>query len=1053
MLEILLESHVLNIKKAASPPSILVYQGLPVSFILKLTNEYFPFLNDETPNFTDGKINLQNIEKQVKTSMINVLSMKEGIKIMLFEEWWLLQQAMDIAQFEGQFFIIQNNLASEFPNQSCVVFEDMEQKTDKNELIPDSEEFTTFYINSLFIDGENYIQYPGFDSDNYENVNIIPFFDVDEKKKIEIQPLELKDKKAENMTERVILNSNEYRKLKSDVVFNTIKNPVSIICQNSIKKVADYNELQILHRIFTENNISLRIFSTQKEKISEVRSDFAKILEKYYQSKTFRSLQFYTSPPQTDKNEKTQDIIIEDIVRQCEAAHQGKSFNDIFLTAPTGSGKSVLFQIPGIYLAREYSLITIVVSPLRALMYDSVTALQRKGVDFCAYINSDISYQQREETIEKVKAGDISILYMSPELLLSSSDLTAFTGDRQVGLLAIDEAHLVTTWGRDFRIDYWYLGNYIYKLRKYDQQFPVLALTATAVLGGLHDIVENTIETLHLNVPPASEYIGNIRRSDISFDIQPFKIEGNHESEKINKTLEKINQNIKNSVKTIVYFPWTRHIDIMQRLIPKELSSMVGRYYSNVPADERNDTIRRFKNGEMLVVLATKAFGMGIDISDIKEIYHHAPSGNLTDYIQEIGRVARETSIEGKAIVDFNPKDLKFTKILFGLSSIKQFQIKLVLQKIYQLYQQKTKRNKFQRNFLASIDDFSFIFSNVKAYDVETKVKSALLLLEKDLLTKTGNVYPPVIVRPRTVFTTVFGCVASDKTGKFTYRYGKYCEKIGETHKGDIFKIRLNEIWEKHFYKETFQYTKNRFFSGELFENYDVEARFKLKIRLNIDFSEALKKMKAYLFVIEDTFAHFKNKYFTKREFEKKLGDYVKAKYLRERFTNLIISIYTAKDDFGKRGRENPVANTFLITRSRKNEMSYRVNSSKFKRIMSSEIRKFENLFKNKSYFEQFISPESKYKTSTMNIAYLIESFELGSYEITGGQLPQVFIRINDPNKLSVLNANIDNYTNFVAHRIEQNHNEAMRILQEFFTMDGDNKKRWDFVESYFLGT
>ena len=184
-------------------------------------------------------------------------------------------------------------------------------------------------------------------------------------------------------------------------------------------------------------------------------------------------------------------------------------------------------------------------------------------------------------------------------------------------------------------------------------------------------------------------------------------------------------------------------------------------YYGDVLATEKQITADKFHDGRILVVLATKAFGMGVDIDDILEIYHHATSGNLSDYIQEVGRVARRKGMLGTASIDFCNRDLKFTKILYGLSSIKQYQVKYALEKINDLYQRSKKRQ-----MLVSVEDFGFIFSDSAAEygELERKVKSALLCLEKDLLRKINNQYPIFIVRPKSLFSTVFACIDNAMT-------------------------------------------------------------------------------------------------------------------------------------------------------------------------------------------------------------------------------------------------------------------------------------------------
>ena len=132
-------------------------------------------------------------------------------------------------------------------------------------------------------------------------------------------------------------------------------------------------------------------------------------------------------------------------------------YRDIFVTAPTGAGKSVMFQIPAVYAANKFGSLTIVISPLVELMNDQVENLEERGYHKAARINSDI--------LKKIDVGEIDILYLSPEALLSYS-IENIIGTRDISAIIIDEAHIVTTWGQGFRPDYWYLGTYIERLRR-----------------------------------------------------------------------------------------------------------------------------------------------------------------------------------------------------------------------------------------------------------------------------------------------------------------------------------------------------------------------------------------------------------------------------------------------------------------------------------------------------------------------------------------------------------------------------------------------------------
>ena len=130
-----------------------------------------------------------------------------------------------------------------------------------------------------------------------------------------------------------------------------------------------------------------------------------------------------------------------------------------------------MFLIPAMYLAEQYNLVTLVISPLIGLMNDQVSNLEKQGYKCAKTINSDISQIEKEEIMEDIKEGKCHILYLSPESLLARSDISQIIGDRKIGMIVIDEAHIVTTWGKQFRPDYWYLGDYIKKLRKKQAYF------------------------------------------------------------------------------------------------------------------------------------------------------------------------------------------------------------------------------------------------------------------------------------------------------------------------------------------------------------------------------------------------------------------------------------------------------------------------------------------------------------------------------------------------------------------------------------------------------
>ncbi|RGZ69034.1 ATP-dependent DNA helicase RecQ [Eubacterium sp. AM49-13BH] len=472
----------------------------------------------------------------------------------------------------------------------------------------------------------------------------------------------------------------------------------------------------------------------------------------------FRTIKFYKNPD-IDKEivEISQSTLIQEIIYQAENSYNkknGRSFRDIFITASTGAGKSIMFQIPAIYLARHYNKLTIIIEPVKALMQDQKEKLVNNGYTRVATFNSDlISQVEKEAVLNRIKAGEVDLLYLSPETLLSYS-IDTIIGDREIGLLIIDEAHIVTTWGMGFRPDYWYLGEYINRLRNQIQttsgktrktyNFPICAFTATAINGGTDDSVSDTIISLNMQNPV--KFIGYARRDDIEFDIRICEIgklpNSDYELKKTQVMSSRIIKWLEGKEKTIVYFPYAQNAFDASRgvkgfvgiKIDPRIGVFTGKNVDELSTEmfneKKRETFDKFRKGEQLIIYATKAFGMGVDIDDVQNVYHYAVSGNLCDYIQEIGRAARKPGMTGIAETDFFFNDMIYMNKLFGMSQIKQYQIKKVLEGIYDVYKSK----KGSRNFLISPQSFTYIFNGKGLKDEEqciNKLKTCLLMLER----------------------------------------------------------------------------------------------------------------------------------------------------------------------------------------------------------------------------------------------------------------------------------------------------------------------------------
>jgi len=1056
--------HLTRIKsELIGEKSIIAYKGFPPYFV-KQISEHFGTIESIEPYITSkGRYDLNKIEVELQRILAALLSSELEVIVYPYEILYRLTSIFDVSITKRKVVVVNNTLFRQFPNSSNISVTDIEIELNTAEPKIQQQILDKFYSNSLVQFGSELIEYPDL-SESLEVVNEIAISNSFSKdfEKVKF----IKEKELSNITKHVVFDSSDstYGKFKSDLFWDLINHDINLIIDEFPNKDSlKLKELGVLEYLFNNSQHKLSIFIIEKEKKNYYREEFKNILNTHWGSSKFREIKFYKNPAAgLETHLVSQGAIIEEIVTQAEKGINREVYKDIFLTAPTGSGKSILFQIPAIYLAEKHQLVTIVISPLKALMKDQVTDLNKRNIHNAKFINSDISLIERNQIIDSIKEGHTSILYLSPELLLSYQ-IQHFIGERRIGLFVIDEAHLVTTWGRDFRVDYWFLGNYITRLRKYHNSFfPVLAVTATAVYDGPDDLVFETLNSLNMQMREL--YIGDVRRGDIEFNINKVKYDKSYEDQRNERTLEQVVKYIKEKKKAIVYFPWTNQIEWVMQKIPQEYNAMVNKYYGNVTKEIRNEVLAGFKENDLRVVLATKAFGMGVDISDIEEIYHHAPSGNLSDYIQEVGRVARRKDINGIARVDFNDKDLKYTKILYGLSAIRQYHVKRVLQKLFNIY--KIKNN---RNFLVSIEDFRFIFSEEQSDDnIERKVKSSLLLLERDLLAKYR--YNVIIVRPKSLFSTVYVRVDKDYAERFEQKYSNYIKIVHRPGKSKqikdgnqlitltpnqnpVYSFKLNELWENDFPDESFPKIKKYFFDDELFTDFigHNHPQYKMKITLNSDSEKTLNSLKLLFGAVESAFLKLGGGFFTKNDLNTKLKDDITNASKRAKISDLLTAIFSTHRTIPSRKGRMPVDKFCFLQKKRvESSFQYRLFSNNYLNIKRQLERLYHKLFQDNQVYEGYISADPEKNKLHHDLAYVLESFDLGTYELEGGQRPQLFIRINDPNKIDYLS--YSEYSNEIVREIEDRHKSSVKIMSKFFMSDLENQNRWNFIEKYFIG-
>ncbi len=290
--------------------------------------------------------------------------------------------------------------------------------------------------------------------------------------------------------------------------------------------------------------------------------------------------------------------------------------NDALVVMPTGSGKSLLYQVPALVQGPA-----IILSPLIALMKDQVDALRAKGIP-ASFVNSSLSRQERERRIDAFARGKISLLYVTPERFRSKTFLSR-VNDRRIALLAVDEAHCATEWGHDFRPDY----SRIDGIRRLLGEPPTIALTATATPD-----VQREIRAL-VGIPEAKLFHTGIERPNLFLSVSFWQDE------------EAKWDHLRQSEKTlpgagIVYGALIKDLHRLEQTFRGTSRPFV--YHGGLSAEERRRMQEAFMNGEGTRVLATNAFGMGIDKPDIRFILHHQVPGSVEAYYQEIGRAGRD---------------------------------------------------------------------------------------------------------------------------------------------------------------------------------------------------------------------------------------------------------------------------------------------------------------------------------------------------------------------------------------------------------------------------
>lgn len=399
-----------------------------------------------------------------------------------------------------------------------------------------------------------------------------------------------------------------------------------------------------------------------------------------------------------------------------EASLRDESFLAIL---PTGGGKTFTFWLPAVFKAKAYKALTVVISPLQALIEDHIKSFNAKVANFKAVaISGFMSPLERSEAVEQVINGEADILYLAPESLRSNV-IFGILKNRLIERFVVDEVHCLSTWGNDFRQDYYYICEYVKELldkKPFQNHIPISCFTATAKPSVIEDIEKFFLEGLGIKL---DHYLAIPERKNLKYQSIPIGMK-----DKYNELLRLINEN---EGSTLVYIPSsTKSCDEIAEKLSLDTTKIVKSFHSKIDSQEKMTILKDYIENRIDIIVATTAFGMGVDKSNITNVIHYEVSDSLESYAQEAGRGARDEKLNAYCPILFSEDDLDKHFNALSRSKVTASEINSIFRVI----------KNAKRDFVYKT---AFELAKEANWDVEdsssdyvTKVKTALLELERE---------------------------------------------------------------------------------------------------------------------------------------------------------------------------------------------------------------------------------------------------------------------------------------------------------------------------------
>ncbi|HUC85782.1 MAG TPA: RecQ family ATP-dependent DNA helicase, partial [Candidatus Acidoferrales bacterium] len=424
---------------------------------------------------------------------------------------------------------------------------------------------------------------------------------------------------------------------------------------------------------------------------------------------------------------------------QREIVEAGLRDESLLAIMPTGGGKSVCFQLPALVRNYRRGVLTIVISPLQALMKDQVDGLARRtNTAFAAALFGLLTPLERGDVLRRVRLGDVAVLYVSPEQLRNRSFREAIAR-REIGCWVFDEAHCLSKWGHDFRPDYLYAGRFIREFSK--QQGVAMPAIACFTATAKHDVKEEIIAYFKNQTGrDLSLYEGGVERQNLRFEVQAIDDHG-----KLERVHDLLRERLAEG--SAIVFRATRADTEAAGAYLKEKGWRVECFHAGLTPSEKKRVQDEFLAGAVQVICATNAFGMGIDKDDVRLVIHADTPGSLENYLQEAGRGGRDGR-RADCVLLFEEADCERQFRMGAFSQLTRRDIAQILRGL-----RKAARGNRQEVVITSgeilRDEEVETTISLEDRDADTKVRTAIAWLERaDFIRRDENVTQVFQARP-----------------------------------------------------------------------------------------------------------------------------------------------------------------------------------------------------------------------------------------------------------------------------------------------------------------